>query len=64
MGESIVIQPPALYNLKPKLFNEGGTMGFGRKAKAVKMLRRKGQAKKKAKIKAKIAAGKASKGKK
>lgn len=27
-------------------------MGFGRKSKAVKMLRRKGQAKKKAKIKA------------
>lgn len=36
-------------------------MGFGRKSKAVKMLRRKGQAKKKAKIKAKIAAGKANK---
>jgi hypothetical protein len=33
-------------------------MGFGRKSKAVKMLRRKGQAKKKAKVKAKIAAGK------
>ena len=36
-------------------------MGFGRKSKAVKMLRRAGQAKKKAKIKAKIAAGKAAK---
>lgn len=35
-------------------------MGFGRKSKAVKMLRRKGQAKKKAKIQEKIAAGKAS----
>lgn len=34
-------------------------MGFGRKSKAVKMLRRKGQAKKKAKIQEKIAAGKA-----
>jgi hypothetical protein len=34
-------------------------MGFGRKNKAVKVLRRKGQAKKKAKIKLKIAAGKA-----
>ena len=34
-------------------------MGFGRKSKATKMLRRKGQAKKKAKIKEKIAAGKA-----
>jgi hypothetical protein len=36
-------------------------MGFGRKSKAVKMLRRKGQAKKKSKIKAKIAAAKTSK---
>ncbi len=36
-------------------------MGFGRKSKAVKMLRRKGQAKKKAKIQAKIATSKASK---
>jgi hypothetical protein len=36
-------------------------MGFGRKSKAVKMLRRKGQAKKKAKIQERIAAGKASK---
>jgi hypothetical protein len=36
-------------------------MGFGRKSKAVKMLRRKGQAKKKAKTQAKIAAGKANK---
>jgi hypothetical protein len=36
-------------------------MGFGRKSKAVKMLRRKGQAKKKAKIQDKIAAGKLSK---
>jgi hypothetical protein len=36
-------------------------MGFGRKSQAVKMLRRKGQAKKKAKIKAKIAAGKTKK---
>jgi hypothetical protein len=36
-------------------------MGFGRKSKAVKMLRRKGQAKKKAKTQAKIAAGKAAK---
>lgn len=34
-------------------------MGYGRKSKAVKMNRRKGQAKKKAKVKAKIAAGKA-----
>lgn len=33
-------------------------MGFGRKSKAEKMSRRNGQAKKKAKIKAKIAAGK------
>mgnify|MGYP006188425875 CR=1 FL=1 len=33
-------------------------MGFGRKSKAVKMLRRKGQAKKKAKIQEKIAAAK------
>ena len=33
-------------------------MGFGRKSKAVKMLRRKGQAKKKAKIQAKIVAAK------
>ena len=36
-------------------------MGFGRKSKAVKMLRRKGQAKKKAKIKAKITASKVNK---
>lgn len=36
-------------------------MGFGRKSKAVKMLRRKGQAKKKEKIKEKVAAGKANK---
>lgn len=36
-------------------------MGFGRKSKAVKMLRRKGQAKKKAKIKEKIAASKTNK---
>ena len=36
-------------------------MGYGRKSQAGKMLRRKGQAKKKAKIKAAIAAGKASK---
>lgn len=36
-------------------------MGFGRKSKAVKMLQRKGQAKKKAKIKEKIAASKANK---
>jgi hypothetical protein len=36
-------------------------MGFGRKSKAVKMLRRKGQAKKKAKIKAKISAAKTKK---
>lgn len=33
-------------------------MGFGRKSQAVKMLRRTAQAKKKAKIKAKIADGK------
>lgn len=36
-------------------------MGFGRKSKAVKMLQRKGQAKKKDKIKAKISAAKAAK---
>jgi hypothetical protein len=36
-------------------------MGFGRKSKAVKMSRRKGQEKKKAKIKAKIAAAKTKK---
>jgi hypothetical protein len=36
-------------------------MGFGRKSKASKMLRRKGQAKKKAKVKTKIAAAKAAK---
>jgi hypothetical protein len=36
-------------------------MGFGRKSKAVKMLRRKGQAKKKAKIQEKIAAAKTNK---
>lgn len=36
-------------------------MGYGRKSTAGKMLRRKGQAKKKAKIKAKIAAGKLNK---
>jgi hypothetical protein len=36
-------------------------MGFGRKSQAVKMLRRKGQAKKKAKIKEKIAEGKQKK---
>lgn len=36
-------------------------MGFGRKSKAGKMLRRAGQAKKKAKIQEKIAAGKISK---
>lgn len=36
-------------------------MGFGRKSKAVKMLQRKGQAKKKSKIKAKIAAAKSVK---
>lgn len=36
-------------------------MGFGRKSKAVKMLRRKGQAKKKAKIKEKIVAAKTNK---
>ena len=35
-------------------------MGFGRKSKAQKMDRRKGQAKKKAKIQEKIAAGKAA----
>jgi hypothetical protein len=40
---------------------KGSHMGFGRKSKAVKMLRRKGQAKKKAKIKQKIAAGKLTK---
>ena len=44
-----------------KTFYKDGFMGFGRKSKAVKMLRRKGQEKKKSKIKAKIAAGKASK---
>jgi hypothetical protein len=37
------------------------TMGFGRKSQAVKMLQRKGQAKKKAKIKEKIAVAKAAK---
>ena len=36
-------------------------MGFGRKSKAVKMTQRNAQAKKKAKIKAKIVAGKAKK---
>lgn len=36
-------------------------MGFGRKSKAVKMLRKKGQAKKKAKIKEKIATAKSKK---
>lgn len=36
-------------------------MGYGRKSQAGKMLRRKGQAKKKAKIAEKIAAGKLSK---
>jgi hypothetical protein len=36
-------------------------MGFGRKSKAVKMLRRKGQEKKKAKIKEKIAVSKLNK---
>jgi hypothetical protein len=36
-------------------------MGYGRKSQAGKMLQRKGQAKKKAKIKAKIIASKASK---
>ena len=36
-------------------------MGFGRKSKAVKMLLRKGQEKKKAKIKEKIAAAKTNK---
>lgn len=36
-------------------------MGFGRKSKAVKMSQRKAQAKKKDKVKAKIAAGKLSK---
>jgi hypothetical protein len=36
-------------------------MGYGRKSQAVKMLQRKGQAKKKAKIKEKIAAAKTSK---
>jgi hypothetical protein len=36
-------------------------MGFGRKSKAVKMLRRKGQAKKKAKIRQKITASKIGK---
>jgi hypothetical protein len=36
-------------------------MGFGRKSKATKMLQRKGQAKKKAKIKVKIQAAKAAK---
>jgi hypothetical protein len=36
-------------------------MGYGRKSQAGKMLQRKGQAKKKAKIKAKIAVGKAAK---
>jgi|Wag4MinimDraft_6_1082665.scaffolds.fasta_scaffold380209_1 hypothetical protein len=40
---------------------KGSHMGFGRKSKAVKMLRRKGQAKKKAKIKQKISAGKLTK---
>jgi hypothetical protein len=35
-----------------------GTMGYGRKSQAKKMLQRKGQAKKKAKIKEAIAAGK------
>ncbi len=36
-------------------------MGYGRKSQAKKMLQRAGQAKKKAKIKAKIAAGKLNK---
>lgn len=36
-------------------------MGYGRKSQAGKMLRRKGQAKKKAKIKEKIAAAKSVK---
>ncbi len=36
-------------------------MGFGRKSQATKMLQRKGQAKKKAKIKEKIAVAKAKK---
>lgn len=36
-------------------------MGYGRKSQAGKMLRRKSQAKKKAKIQEKIAAGKLSK---
>lgn len=36
-------------------------MGYGRKSQAKKMLQREGQAKKKSKIKEKIAAGKLSK---
>ena len=40
---------------------KGSQMGFGRKSKAVKILPRKGQANKKAKIKQKIAAGKLTK---
>ena len=60
MSLFIVIQLASLYNEKQTL-KEDGFMGFGRKSKAVKMLQRKGQAKKKAKIKEKIAASKANK---
>ena len=49
-----------LFTIKNNL-NKDGTMGFGRKSQAVKMLQRKGQAKKKAKIKEKIAVAKAKK---
>jgi len=39
-------------------FNKGKIMGYGRKSQAKKMLQRKGQAKKKAKLKEKIQASK------
>lgn len=42
-------------------FYKDGRMGYGRKSTAGKMLRRKGQEKKKSKIKAKIAASKVAK---
>jgi hypothetical protein len=57
---SIVNQLQKLYN-RVSIERKDEIMGYGRKSQAVKMLRRKGQAKKKAKIKAKIVAGKAAK---
>jgi hypothetical protein len=64
-GLFIVKQMQKLYNKKPFIDNgsklslrKEGCMGYGRKSTAGKMLRRKGQAKKKSKIREAIAQGK------